>query len=863
MRILPIYWVFWFLWVLCASAWAQQPRSGMILAGELTDPSDAPVASVLVRLRSAGVEAETLTGARGEFRFANLTPGEYEIQIDLEGFAVIRRTVRLGIRPIQNLRLRLTLATLKQELTVGDPANQVGTEAAKNANAISVEGSVLDILPVLDLNYLAALSRFVDAGAPGGGSTSLIVDGMEMRNVGVTASAIQEIRINNNPYTAEYPRWSRRRIEVITKSSADRYHGTFNFLLRDYHMNARDAFAIQRPAEQRRIYEGSLFGPIGHSKTTSFLLSGARQEEDLQAVVFAQTPLGILQENVPAPQASTYLSARIAWQVSERQSMFVQQNFQDRRQENIGVGGTTLRDAGAQSRFREDEFTFSHSLTISPGLLSQFRILIGRYWAPTRSNLQAARIVVSDAFAGGSAQADRLATEFHTSMTWLLTQTNGKHTLKYGINIPDWSRRGLVDRTNEIGTLFFASLSDYSSGVPYAALLQRGDPKVIFVEKNVGVFFQDEWRLRNNLSIAAGFRYDWQNNIGDSNNLAPRLAVAWSPQKRPNFVLRAGAGLFFERSGPAPIWDILRYDGVRLRRYLLTGDDLPDLSQPLPGSFPTSVHRLAREIALPKILQFSMGFEWQLANRTTLAINYVGVRATDQFRSRDANAPLPPDFGARPDPNLNVLRLIESAGRLQGNSLEFTVRGRLAPRVTGTAQYVFGKTMTDVGSVSWYPSSGSAPGDWYPANSFAPSGEWGRADNDRRHQFNLLGTVTLHRWANFGVSLSLLSGIPFNITTGRDENRDGMAIDRPAGVTRNTGKGPGFASADLRWYREFRLRPSRKEASPTTSVSVDAFNVFNRVNYPNFAGALSSPFFGKPVATQPARRLQIGIRFQF
>jgi hypothetical protein len=456
-----------------------------------------------------------------------------------------------------------------------------------------------------------------------------------------------------------------------------------------------------------------------------------------------------------------------------------------------------------------------------------------------------------------------LATEFHTSITWLLTRTAGKHMLKYGINIPDWSRRGLVDRTNDIGTLFFASLSDYASNRPYAALLQRGNPKVIFVEKNVGGFFQDEWQLRANLSLAAGLRYDWQNNFGDRNNLAPRLGVAWSPPQTRNFVLRAGAGFFFERSGPAFIWDILRYDGIRQRRYLLRGDQIPDLTQPLPDSLPTSVHRLAPGVGLPHALQFSAGFERQLAAGTTLAVTYVGVRAMQQFRSRDGNAPLPPDFAARPNPSLNVLRWIETAGRLEGDSLEVTVRGRLGPKVTGTAQYVFGKTMTDVGSVNWYPSGGSAPGDWYPADSFAPAGEWGRADTDRRHQFNFLGTATLHRWANFGLAVSLLSGVPFNITTGRDENGDGLALDRPSGVTRNTGKGPGFAGIDLRWYREFRFRPSQKENSPTATVSLDAFNLFNRVNYQNFVGALTSPFFGRAVGTQPPRRLQAGIRLQF
>jgi hypothetical protein len=167
-------------------------------------------------------------------------------------------------------------------------------------------------------------------------------------------------------------------------------------------------------------------------------------------------------------------------------------------------------------------------------------------------------------------------------------------------------------------------------------------------------------------------------------------------------------------------------------------------------------------------------------------------------------------------------------------------------------QYVYGKTRSDTGGVNWFP-----------ADSFAPQGESGRADTDRRHQFNFLGTATLHRWLNFGLSASILSGLPFNITTGRDNNADGMAIDRPMGVRRNTGRGPGFVGLDLRWYREFRFAPSRKDKSPSVTVSVDAFNILNRVNFQNYVGALTSPFFGQAVATLPPRRIQAGLRLQF
>jgi len=301
------------------------------------------------------------------------------------------------------------------------------------------------------------------------------------------------------------------------------------------------------------------------------------------------------------------------------------------------------------------------------------------------------------------------------------------------------------------------------------------------------------------------------------------------------------------------MFDILRFNGVLLRRYVLTGSRIPaDLATFNGIGEPTSVHRLERGVRLPTVMQYSFGVERQLARRSVFSMNYIGTRGVQQFRSRDANAPLPSAFAIRPDPNLNALRQIESAGRFAGEALEVMLRGELVPRTSLTLQYTLSKTMTNTGGLNWYP-----------AQSFAPQGEWGRSDTDRRHQFSILGTAKLHRWANLGYALSAASAPPFNVTTGRDDNRDGLALDRPSGVTRNTGIGPALFVTDLRWYRDVRLNPEKKDKSPMLTLSIDAFNVFNRVNYQNYVGALSSPFYGRAVATQPARRLQLGLRFQF
>src|SRR5262249_25547397 len=145
----------------------------------------------------------------------------------------------------------------------------------------------------------------------------------------------------------------------------------------------------------------------------------------------------------------------------------------------------------------------------------------------------------------------------------------------------------------------------------------------------------------------------------------------------------------------------------------------------------------------------------------------------------------------------------------------------------------------------------------FPANNYNLSGEWSRADFDQRHRFSLLGTFTPPRdYFKLGLSISLYSGQPYNETTGRDDNHDGLANDRPPGVPRNSLQGQGLADVDVRVSRDFLLAPAKKDKGPAITLGLDAFNVLNHVNYVTYIGVLSSPFFGQPVAAQPVRRLQ-------
>jgi outer membrane receptor protein involved in Fe transport len=713
----------------------------------------------------------------------------------------------------------------------------------------------LSNLPVFDQDYVGAMSRFLDPSSVGTGGATLVVNGMEVNNLGVSSSAIKEIKINQDPYSAEFQRPGRGRIEVTTKPGSTDYHGTFNFIFRDAHVNARDPFALTRPPEQRRIYEGFLSGPIKHSKKTSFLLSINRNDEDLQSVVFAQGLLGSIQQNVPAPVRNLLLAAQISHTLSETNTFSVRYSYLGEKTNNQGVGGTILPEAGINYRNKEQEINYSQQTVLSPKLVNNFRLLLGVERQSNTSITPDPKIIVLDAFTGGGAQSDLLRTEYHAQLMEALSYSTGKHLLKWGVNIPDLSRRGLNNNTNSMGTFYFSSLSDYQQRRPYSFVQQQGNGHLVFLEKQLGLFVQDEYHLRKNLMISFGLRYDWQNYFHDNNNFAPRFSFAYSPGNSQKTMIRGGAGLFNDRSGARPIQDILLFNGSRLRLYVLPNPGYPEpLSSgaSLTGQ-PVSVTRLEPNINIPYLIQYSFGVERQLQKSTSLAVTYLGSRGVDQFRSRDINAPLPPTFAARPDSSIGVLREIESAGKRVSNSLEVSLRGNVTRFFNGMAQYRLASSHDDTSGINYFPP-----------NSYDLSGEWSRSDFDRRHRLEMLGTLNPGSLFNLGVSLSLYSGLPFTLTTGLDEFHTGTANARPTGVARNSLQGPGYFDLDLRWSRDFSLhKGKKKDEGVKATLALDAFNVLNQVNYVSFVGNLRSPFFGQAVAAQPARRLQLSFRVKF
>ncbi len=817
-----------------------------------------PGAKISLRRPDGAARQATTSNAVGTFRFTRVASASYELEVQKEGFKPAVMQLSVGPRSPAPLRVVLAIADLHDEVTVNNQSGQVNTNPSENLDVIKVDQAALKKLPALDNDVIGSVARMLDAGSVGSGGPTIIIDGLESSKKKVPASQIQEVRINQNPYSAEFSRPGRGRIEVITKPGSSEYHGEFNLALRDYRLDARNAFALERPEEQRRIYEGNLSGPFFNGKKTTFLFAVNREEEDLQAIVFALTPTGIVAENVANPSRDTQLSLRVNHQMGEKTTISIRYEHTFDSTQNGGVGGFNLREVAANSTGREHQLYFAHRRIISPKLINEFTLRAGHDGNTTRGRRPGVpRLIVQDAFTGGGSQADRLSTENNVQLNEILSWTHGKHFVRGGLSIPDISRRGLSDRTNFGGTFTFSTLEDYLNNRPFLFSINQGEGHLVFWQKELGLFVQDNILVRPNFSIGLGLRYDKQNYLGDNNNFAPRLSFAYAPGKQRKTVFRGGAGIFYDRTGAGPISDRLRFDGQRLRQVIISNPAYPDPFS-AGGTLetqPSSIVSFASDLRSPYTLQFNLGVERQLSKALTATANYINTRGIKLFRSRNLNAPFAPEL-PRPNRAIGVLRQIESSARSQAHALELLLRGRLSRFFNGTVQYTLGRAYNNAAGINALP-----------ANNYDLTGEWARAEFDERHRFNVLGAIEAGDWFDLGVTVSLSSGRPYSLTTGRDDNRDTVANDRPAGVRRNSLQGPGAATLDLRWSKEFSLKPakkgSKKEEGPAMTVGLSAFNVLNRVNYAGFVGNQSSRFFGLPVAARPARRVQLNFNFSF
>ena len=777
--------------------------------------------------------------------------------------------------------------------------------AQQNASAVELDGALLGSLPAKLEDPLAVASLFVDPAANGAGGTRIVVDGVEGDTLDVPSSSVKTVAVDSNPYSAEFSRPGKGRIEVTTwGGSLVRQHRRFELAYRDNHFDATNPFDTVHPSRQRDWGAGQFDGPWLGGKAT-FFVGGDYLRDNDNSFTTALTPSGAVSEPLPFPRRTAHLIARSDFR-TPLHTLSLRYNWSDDRQTNQGVGAFDLPERAWNSRNRTHELRISDVARVGTDLRNDLRFDF-RYRPKTADSMSdAPAVLVNGAFNGGGAQVSRQSVEKDIDFQDLVSYRVGPHSLRFG----GLAKSRLIDYTdasNFGGTYTFSDLPNFVNNLPRQYTVNGGNPRVRFTQNEFAYFLQDEIRLRPRLNLLLGVRHELQSNLDEHANLAPRLALS-AASEDGRTIVRAGSGIFYQRQPVTLEEQYLLLDGSNLRQVVLTNPSYPLTGDPFAQAGPPNVLRLAPHLRAPYDIQASLGVERKLGEHTTLTAEYTRLGGRRLYRMRDINAPLPAT-GIRPDPNFLNVDQFETTGSSRSDSLSLGVRATIAYTLHLVAQYTFSRATDDTSCLFSQPGLCRPPAD-----SYNLAGERGPADYDQRHRFNLAGVLYLPGHFTLGCVVSLSSATPYDITTGFDDNQDTVFNDRPTlgnpaapfqsfaidgsgvvggtpgtlydgpealfagrlvqttpsgvhwliqpgpgNVGRNSGRGPSFADVDLRVAKRFVLREKSKGAQ-SLELRLDAFNLLNHVNYFNYVGTLDSRYFGRANHAHVPREIQLSVR---
>ncbi len=769
---------------------ASSPPASPGVHGVVADATGAIVPGAEVDLVDPNGAVASTFHSDGEGNFLVTAPhaGSYTLVVSEPGFETVSTPVVIAAPAAgapaatalaKPLHIVLPIAALATNIRVNAENSEDLAAPDENRDSSVLSANDLKQLRIFDNDYQTAMSAFLDDSATGTGGSGLLVDGVEANRASVSASAVQEVRINQDPYSAQYYFPGRGQMEIITKSAADKYHGQFNFAFRDSALNAQNALAPSKPFEQRRIYEGHVTGPVFHAPKSSFLASFNRAEEDLDSVVSAtiaptpQNPTGAFTANVPAPTRDTEFSTRAAHQFSDKHSAYAQYSYEDWTGQNQGVGGQALAAAGYSSQYHEDDAVIHVDSTLSAVMLNQLSLVGEHDFTRTVNAAEAPSINVQGYFAGGSAQNDALKSENNFRFYDMVSWTHGRHFVKFGANVPHIGRRAYDDNTNALGTYTFgptlaadgvtvltSALDNYTANHPSGYSINTGDTHFIYHQQEMGAFVQDQFKVNARFTITPGLRYDWQNFLAtDRLGFAPRVSFAWVLDQDSKLVVRGGGGIYYDRFGSGPLLDLARYENARRRSVVLS---LDPASQPAsgcvpigvcvnPDAQPPSLARLQPNAKIPYDIQYGLSIERALGEKATAVVSVYSVRGIDEFRSVDINAPTPQSgYTVRPNTAFGRIREMQPEGFFEGNAMDISYRGRLNKYFTGFGRYTY----------AHYESNTSGIG-WYPQNQYAPNDEWSDASFDRRHRLGMYATFNPESVLNLGAGVFANTGTPY------------------------------------------------------------------------------------------------------
>lgn len=824
----------------------------------VSDPSGARVPGARVEVDPGTEKTLTLfTGGSGEAVLSGFDDGEHRLRVSLAGFETWEKSVR--IRPRQKpIEVRLRLGRIAEDIAVSP--DERGSAAVGYKTTLT-EADLANLPD--DPDQLEAALRAI-----AGPQASMRVNGFASGRL-PPKSQIRQVRFVMNPYAAEFHEAQPMMIDVQAKPGLGEWSRTARLGLRDDTFNARPPLAPSRVPDSYRRFGFDLAGPIVRNKT-SLSLSAEGRLTDTARTVRAATLRGRVSELADSSTDRVDLSARLEHGWGKTHTLRAEFESLSRNEAGLGIGGFDLKERGYSQDLRDNTARFTDNGVIFGRVASEVR-LSGEFTSSTLTpNSTSPSVRVLGAFGAGGAgvTGEKRTRDLEISSNFDLS-VRKSHALRFGFHLRDLSVTS-TEQQNTTGAFTFSDLASYQAGRPSLFTQRTGNPQVDYAMRHLGLYVQDEAKVSKKLTVAAGLRMEGQSQIDGFVSLGPRLSATYAPNSRTT--LRAGAGRFFNWYEADTYEQTRRLDGRRETETILENPSWPDPFVMSPSDSTSRSTRITTSdiLSLPRLWRSSLGVERNLVGRLRLTLDYTYQRGTHELRSRNRSA-----AGS----SLSV-REIDSDARSTRHTID--TRLNLMPQPNTRAGFFVGYLRQSARNEADGPLS-------LPANESDLAAEWGRASNDARHRVFGLLNLNPNRQISFGAMLFASSGLPFNITTGRDDNGDAVFNDRPSGVRRNAGVGPTRINLDLRlgWTRNFggtrAPRPGEgirvvrigggdgvpdmsNSGDPQryrVSVFVQAFNALNRTNPVAVGTILGSPLFGAPVVADPGRRLELGATFAF
>ena len=775
--------------------------------GTVVDVSGALITGAQITVSSeSGSTRSVKSNAQGAYAASGLAPGRYTVSLRAKGFAdTVIADVMVGADSstvVKNVTLK---AATEAQVEVDADANSLSVDPSNNANALVIKGKDLDALSDDPDDLQSELTALAGPSAgPSGGQ--IYIDGFTGGQL-PPKSAIREIRINRNPFSAAYDKLGYGRIEILTKPGTDKFHGQAMVNGNTKAFNSLNPFVTSEPDYHSVFGMGSASGAL--NKSSSWFTSAFFRNNASNSIINASLPSGKYTAAVANPQTRLDISPRFDFQLGEKNTLTVRYMFDRQTNTNEGVSGFALPSQGNNVNNVEHTLQIGDTQVLNAKWVNETRF---QYIAERDNQTPTSTTAVQGAFTGcqtnqalsstsatqtvqgaftgcGNSSGTVKDSQDRFELQDFVTAALGRHAINFG------TRLRLTHEVNSStagvnGSYTYQSLSDFAankwSQYQYTAILNPSATANLF---DAALFYQDDWTLKPNLTFSYGLRYEGQNGMSDHADWAPRLSVAWSPMakngKKGSTVYRAGYGWFFDRFAVNNVLTTMHQNGVNQVQYVVKNGST---------SAPT-LYTLSPDLKAAVNMQAAVGIDHQFGKAVTLSATYINSHGAHQYLSENVNAyekctyNLATGTGVRPNGVNENVDQFQSGGLYNQNQLmvNYSVR---AKKLTLFGFYMVGFAKADTSGASYFSSD--------PTN---PHADYGRASFNVPQRFLIGGNYM----APFGISLSPMlvanAGSPFNITLGQDLNGDTEFNDRPAYATASS------TSVAHTAYGDFDLNP--------------------------------------------------------